>query len=263
MLLQQLTALLAPALIAGVVLHLFNDVRFDTIPAAEQWLAGAALGFAASPCALGAVALAASLHARAPFAASGMLCVSGVIDLRSLAGSRRAAASHDAFAFALLAAALGIVALRDGDALVNPRLVPAIACCAVAAVGLAVAHRGDRNAVSRLAPALMLLGSIVTAPAPVYTATETTLGTLFPGERLVFAGRLEHGADADVIVRFAITCCRADAAPVAVRLSRRQRYSNGSWLEAAGWVVAATHGLALVPERVRAIAPPADPFIYR
>ena len=62
----------------------------------------------------------------------------------------------------------------------------------------------------------MLAGVMVAAPPPAYTMTETTLTDLFPGERLDFTGRLARNGDSAALVRYAITCCRADATPVAV-----------------------------------------------
>lgn len=261
--LSQLAALLPPAVLAGLMIHVFSDVRLDRVSPALQWLDGAIFGFAASPCALGAVALAASLHARAPFAGFGMLCTSGIVDVRAFSHASRRENSHDALAYSLLVAALALVALRNGDALVNPRFVIPLTCCSAASLALAIAHRRHANPAMRVAPALMLAGSLVVAPAPVYTATETTLSNLFPGERVTFTGTLVHGADADALVRFAITCCRADAAPVVIRLRRPLRYGAGTWLCTKGIVARFGGELRLSVTTVRRVAPPVDPFIYR
>jgi hypothetical protein len=261
-LLAQLATLLPAAVLAGVVVHLFNDLHFDRASPLLQWLAGAGFGFSASPCALGAVALAASLHARAPFAALGMLCVCGIVDIRALSHAPHRAQSHDALSYALLAAALAIVAVRGGDALLNPRFTIPIACCAIASAALTILFRRHRSSRSRVAPALMLAGALLAAPPPTYNATETTLADIFPGERVTFTGTLAHGRDADALVRFAVTCCRVDAAPVVLGLAGRVRYPAGTWLRAQG-VVKRLAGALRLDARVRAIPPPADPFIYK
>lgn len=109
----------------------------------------------------------------------------------------------------------------------------------------------------------MLLGSLVGAPPPEYHATETTLTNLFAGEHVTFTGALSRDANASAIVRYAITCCRADAAPVVLRLDRSVPYPAGTWLRVDGTIESAGDNLCLVPQRVARIAAPADPFIYR
>jgi hypothetical protein len=261
--LSALSALLPAALFAGVVIHVFGDVRFDRISPVLQFLGGATFGFAASPCALGAVALAASLHARAPFAALGMLCTCGIIDLRALSRVPHHEDLRDALSYALLAIAFAVVVARNGNGLLNPRFTIPLALCSLVALALAIAHRRRQNRRARIAPVLMVLGALVVAPPPSYTATETTLSDLFPGERLTFTGTIVHGEKADALVRFAITCCRADAAPVVVRLASRTAYRSGSWVTAQGVVTRFGSELRLVPTALRAVGAPVDPFVYR
>lgn len=86
---------------------------------------------------------------------------------------------------------------------------------------------------------------------------------LFPGERLSFTGVLMRDGRGAVLVRYAITCCRADAAPVAVRLARVPAFSPGTWLHADGRIVTQAGEPALAAREFAAIAPPADPFVYR
>jgi uncharacterized membrane protein YcgQ (UPF0703/DUF1980 family) len=109
----------------------------------------------------------------------------------------------------------------------------------------------------------MLAGALIGAPPPVYHATETTLTELFPGEHLDFTGVMTCANGACALVRYAVTCCRADAAPVVVRLSAPARYPPGAWLRADGRVEEGPGGLRLAAQRVERIAPPLDPFIYR
>jgi len=109
----------------------------------------------------------------------------------------------------------------------------------------------------------MVAGVLIGAPAPSYRATETTLADLFPGEQLSFTGRLTRQGARAALVRYAITCCRADAAPIAVRVDPPPRDSDGAWLRVVGNVESVGGKLRLVPRSVAHIAPPTDPFIYR
>lgn len=262
-LLDQLRSLVPAVLLGGFILHAFGEFRIESIRPVLQWLAGALLGFTAAPCALGVVALAASLHTRAPFAAIGLLCTAGLADVRTFVRAQHVDAGHDGLAYATICAALIVVVVRGGDALVHPRFVVPLACCAIVSAVLALTHRRASSARARIAPALMLAGAFITAPAPVYTATETTLTDVFPGERLTFTGQLVHGKDADALVRYAITCCRADAAPVAVRLAERMPYAATTWLRADGIVVRSHEELRLLARQAERITAPADPFVYR
>lgn len=261
--LGELAAILPAAALTGAAMQIF--ARFDPArlsPAGNAML-GAALGFAAAPCALGAVALAGALRTHAPIAAAAFLCVAGIVDLRALRSLGHRDSGHDAFGYALLALALGAVAAKHGDALVHPALSAPLGCCALAAACYAVRHRRERCGAARVAPALMLFGALVGAAPPSYHATETTLTDIFPGERLTFTGVLARQGSASAVVRYAITCCRADAAPVAVRLDRAPPFPAGTWLRVDGRVESAGGDLRLAPLRVERIAPPSDPFIYR
>jgi len=239
---------------------LFDPSRLSPLGNA---LLGLGLGFAAAPCGLGAVALAGALRVHAPVAATAFLCVAGIVDLRALRATPRAAVEHDAFAYAMLASALAIVAWRGGDALVHPAFTAALAGCSIAALIAAAEHRRRRSASGRVAPALMLVGALVGAPPPQYHATETTLTDLFAGERLTFAGALARDENASALVRYAITCCRADAAPIAVRLAQSPLYPTGTWLRVEGRIEGAQSNLHLVSLRTERIAAPSDPFLYR
>jgi hypothetical protein len=261
--LGELAAILPAAALTGAAMQVF--ARFDPArlsPAGNAML-GAALGFAAAPCGLGAVALAGALRAHAPIAAAAFLCVAGIVDLRALRSRGHRGSGHDAFGYSLLAVALGTVAAKRGDALVHPALSVPLACCALAAVCYAVRHRRERCGPARFAPAVMLAGALVGAAPPSYHATETTLTDLFPGERLTFTGVLARQGSASAVVRYAITCCRADASPVAVRLVRTPPFPAGTWLRVDGRIENAGGELRLAALRVDRVAPPSDPFIYR
>jgi len=68
---------------------------------------------------------------------------------------------------------------------------------------------------------------------------------------------------AAAVVRYAITCCRADAAPVVVRLSRPASVAAGTWVRAVGTIVGTPEGMALAEDRITPVTAPADPFLYR
>jgi hypothetical protein len=262
--LAELHGVLPAALMAGAFVQRFAGFDPARLTPIEQGAAGALLGFTAAPCGLGAVALAGALRTHAPAAAVAFLCIAGIFDLRALGLNRSGVApKHDACAYLLLAAASGVVAWRKGDALVHPALAFALWGCGAAAFLCATRYRFHRCATSRIAPGLMLAGALIGAPPPAYHATETTLTDLFAGERLTFAGRLSCDRGVCALVRYAITCCRADAAPMAVRLDRRPHYPAQTWLRADGRIDGAPDDLRLVAQKLEPISPPADPFIYR
>ncbi|HVR47678.1 MAG TPA: hypothetical protein VMT95_13695 [Candidatus Binatia bacterium] len=261
--LAELSAVFPAALLAGAAAQLLGSLDAARAPPLAGAAIGAALGFGAAPCGLGAVALAGALRVHAPVTAAAFLCVAGIVDLRALRPRPHAQTDHDALAYALLAAASALVAWRHGDALVHPALALPLWGCAAAAFVYAARHRRQTCAIARIAPGLMLAGALIGAPAPVYHATETTLTDLFPGENLSFTGVLTCERGACALVRYAITCCRADAAPVVVRLSAAPPYPPGTWLRVNGRIDEAHAGLPLVALRVERIAPPADPFVYR
>jgi uncharacterized membrane protein YcgQ (UPF0703/DUF1980 family) len=89
------------------------------------------------------------------------------------------------------------------------------------------------------------------------------MSDLFAGERLTFTGALTREGAQSAIVRYAITCCRADAAPVAIRLQRTPPYSAGTWLRIDGRIENLAGELRLVAQRTVRVAAPTDPFIYR
>jgi hypothetical protein len=261
--LGELAAILPSALLAGAAMQIAAIFDPGKLSGAGGVLLGAVLGFTAAPCGLGAIALAGALRVHAPYAAAAFLSVAGVVDLRALHRSRHAAAEHDAFGYALLAAALGIVAWRHGDALVHPAFTLALGCCAGGALLCAAAYRRCRSSAARHAPALMLVGALVGAPPPQYHATETTLTDLFAGERLTFTGALQRDRGTSTVVRYAITCCRADAAPVAVRLDRTPPYPAGTWLRVDGLVETTGNDVRLVAKSIQPVVAPSDPFLYR
>ncbi len=236
--------MLPSSLLAGAAFVCFSAFDPAALSPLGEIALGGTLGFCAAPCGLGAVAVAAALRARAPLAATAFLCVAGIADLRALHRVAHRREEHDALAYALLAAALALVAWRHGDSLIRPSIAVAAGACAVVAIVYATIYRRQQSWRSRIAPALMLAGVLVGAPPPSYRATETTLADLFAGEQLSFTGRLTREGARAALVRYAITCCRADAAPIAVRVDPAPRDSDGAWLRVEGSVESVAGELA-------------------
>jgi len=252
---------LAPAALAAATIAAFAPaLPLHAMPPLLAFAAGAALGMVASPCALGGVALAAALRASAPFAATGLLCTAGIVDIYAWRRAARDERARDPWACTMLAIACALVALRAGGAFVHPRMTVPLALTALFFGYLAWRSRGERAPSARWIGAAVLAAVVIGAPAPVYRATETTLAGAFAGERVDFTGV----AVADrTLVRYAITCCRADAAPVALVLDRSVARDDGRWMHASGVLAEENGMLHLHVEHITLVAPPLDPFVYR
>jgi hypothetical protein len=263
-LLDDLRGLLPAAVISGTAAQLLPRFDLGSLGAPASIAAGALLGFAVAPCGLGGVAVAATIRQHSPIAAAAFLAVAGIADARTFS---KLPPSHesgrDAFAYALAALSCAIVAIRHGDALVHPFVAVALAGSAVACAALFVSSLRTYRAELRVAPAVMLAGALASAPPPPYRVSETTMRELFNGERLGFTGRLVRDASGDALVRYAIFCCRADAAPIVIRLSEREPHAPGTWLHADGEVAERAGRFELRTKNVETVAPPADPFVYR
>jgi hypothetical protein len=256
--------LIAPVAVLGAAVSLFANAVFSAhITPALTFASGAAMAFGLAPCGLGAVGFAAAMRGAMPAAAAGFLCVAGIVDLRTWLRAKHAAIDHDALAYAIAGIACAIVACRGGGGLVHPKLAIALWPCAIACIVLAYRHRFEASAKARIAPIIMLVGGVLAAPPPEYHATETTLADSFAGERIDFTGMLTRTGSAATLVRYAITCCRADAAPVVIRLERNPRTTLHGWIRARGTLVPVGNELQLQTDTLRQIPAPADPFVYR
>jgi uncharacterized membrane protein YcgQ (UPF0703/DUF1980 family) len=79
-----------------------------------------------------------------------------------------------------------------------------------------------------------------------------------------FTGVVRRARDGTwLVVRYAITCCRADAAPEALALERDPSLPDGVWASIDGAYVAGPRGLRVRARSLLPIAAPRDPFIYR
>lgn len=256
-------AAIAPFAIAGAVLApaVPAIAGAHSSPAAIA-IAGAFAAFVTSPCAIGAAGTAAMLRAHAPAAAIGFLSVAGIADLRVWIQAGEDRTPHDCLAYALAAFACAAAAMRGGGSLVNPRFVPALWICAAAFAYFGFRYRTRARPSLRIAPAIMLAGCFLAAPAPAAVQTETTLAAAYPGQRIDFTGELVRTPRTASLVRYAITCCRADAAPVVLQLDSLPAMRS-KWAHARGVIVRAGNSLRLHPEVLQAVPAPPDPFVYR
>jgi uncharacterized membrane protein YcgQ (UPF0703/DUF1980 family) len=102
------------------------------------------------------------------------------------------------------------------------------------------------------------------SPSPPLPAIDATnVSDAFAGQHVRFVGIAHAEGEATTLVRFAITCCRADAAPVGLRLDRRLPVAEGSWVQADGRLFVGTRGLTLRVRQAHTVPAPADPFVYR
>jgi hypothetical protein len=259
---EELYALLPSAALASVILHVASGSAMPQNPVV-QLVMGAAMGFVGAPCALGGIALAASLHTHAPIACAAVLCISGVIDARTLLRLRDRPLGENGFAEGALALVCAIVAFRHGAQLVHPLLTAPLGVASVVFAWRAGQRRWRPPNRECIVPAIVMTALIIGAPVPDYRATETTLAEAFPGERVRFTGILVKSEDGAALVRYAITCCRADAQPVVLRLASTPAFPARTWLSVDGSLVRRRERLALEPGSITAVAPPNDPFVYR
>ncbi len=263
-LVHELATLAPAALFAGVLTVAAPSLAIGQRTPALQVVAGVLLGFFAAPCALGGIALASSLHAQSALATSAMLCVAGIVDVRVWWKSHASHARPDRTTYALLALACGIVAFQHGATLVHPRMTLPLCCCAAVCAILAFRRNIAAARLPRVIAAALVIVALLGSPPPPLVATEATLDTLYPGERVEFTGAYEPRAGRAQVVRYAITCCRADARPVGVELANAPAISisPGMWISVRGVVQRRGDQLMLVAERITRVAPPADPFVY-
>ena len=260
-LLGEVAHVVPAAVLAATIMFWLPALPLRGVHPAVLLCAGALLGFIASPCALGGVALAAALHASAPVAAIGVLCTAGIVP--GIARWHTHTTRHDSFAYVLLALTCGVIAAHHGEALVHPRMTIPLALCASYCALLAWRFRKSSSPASRVIAGAAFAVGIIGAPAPAYRGTETTLADAFAGERVDFTGVAVTDRTRAALVRYAITCCRADAAPVALALDRNLARYKGRWMHASGVIEADGGALRLHVATLTPVTPPSDPFVYR
>lgn len=262
-LLDEIVALIPSALLCGGIVTVAPLLDLAHCSAFVQALAGAAIGFCGAPCALGGVALAAAVHAQSPIAAGAILSISGIADLGVWRVRRYDKASSDGVAYVAIAIACAVVASQHGASLVHPRMTIPLWVSAVFTCACAMRARGSASAFARAAALGLVAACIFGSPPPPETANEVSVEDAFPGERLDFTGRyIESGGTAH-LVRYTITCCRADARPLGVRLRFALPEDRGQWVRARGVLRASENGLVLEAASLSRVPPPADPFVYR
>lgn len=280
-------ARLAPQALAGALLA--EGLRAAPIAAwpapvtALVMVAGGLLLGVLLPCTTGAVAIAAGLRGVAPAATVALLLTAGIVRLRGPAGPRgeeprevdRSGVSGasgrgaERWGFVLLAIASADIACRGPSGFVNPRFVVPLGLVAVAAVVLA-RYVPMRTTVRFPAavPAFLILATIAGSPLPHREIDATTLDDPYVGESVRFVGSLAprggRAAAGSTLVRYTITCCRADAEAHAVRLNRPLAGAPGTWYDARGVLELEPDGaFALKVRGAERIPAPADPFAYR
>jgi len=211
----------------------------------------------------GTLALAVAARGISPLALVPILCISGIADASTWRPRGAAVSRHDAVAYAVAGVACATVAWKHGDTLVHPHFTYALAASAAALFFLAWRHRAARFASVRWAPVAMIAAALAAAPALFPTAESTTIGDAYAGQQLRFSGMLMHSRGSDVVARYRITCCRADAQPVAVTLRNPLPLPPQMWVSVEGVFVKSGGRLVVAVARYRAERAPADPFIYR
>jgi len=232
---------------------------------------GAGLG-AIMPCVAGSVAIAAALKGVEPALAAGILATAGIVALgRSGPDEADRRAGDDPAILGALSVACAWLVARHGAALEHPRLLPLIGAAAIGCAWLALAtrppdeRRGGPSLARWIVPALLLGVLFAGSPTPgVPRADATTLGDAYAGQPLRFCGMTKRDAGGTTtLVRYAITCCRADATPVGIRLDRTVDRPDGTWIESDGVVASDARGIYLHVQTLEVVNAPADPFVYR
>jgi hypothetical protein len=230
---------------------------------------GGLIAGAVAPCTTAAVALAGMLRGIAPLAAAGILVSSGLVpppNFRYPLGSRtHDARRHDArFGLAIVALGCAIVAARHGGGFVHPRLAPLLWLAVPGALVAARVRRGTSARLGAWAPAMMLAALVTGSPLPGPGVAAGTPDDLYPGEGIAFAGTtMATESGRTTLVRYTITCCRADASAIALPTSLRLRATPGTWIAVRGTIERNESGLFLRAQSWKRIAAPLDPYLYR
>ena len=238
-------------------------LSYRGMPAPLLFAGGIVLGLL-TPCTVGALAAASGLRAGAAPLALGVFCSAGLFPMRRSHPGDKAGTSLDGrLLYGFIALSCGIAAAQSGAGLVHPKLTPLAALGALSACAAAVRPPVRAGYPALLAAFLMFAGLILHVPPPIYNPGETTLENIYPGQEVRFIGEISGYETPTTLVRYAVTCCRADASPLALRLDRRLNERSGAWIEARGVIERDTGGMHLYVRRYRRIAQPSDPFLYQ
>jgi hypothetical protein len=215
-----------------------------------------------APCCTAAVALAAMLRVTAPFASAGILVTAGLVPARRPAPYR--IARYDGrFGIALLGFGCAALALHGGSGFVHPRLVPLLWAAAPGAFIAARARKATSARFGALVPAAMLAALVLGSPPPDSPIGSETLDGLYAGEPVAFTGVAATINGRTTLVRYAITCCRADASAVTLPTNLHLRLPRDTWLAFRGTIARDESGFYARATAWRRVQPPADPYLYR
>jgi hypothetical protein len=114
-----------------------------------------------------------------------------------------------------------------------------------------------------LPPLLMLATLALGSPEPRTPLPAATLDDAYPGEAVAFLGRTTRARQRTTLVRYAITCCRADATAIVVPTTLQARFEDGTWLRIDGRIVEEPQGPVVRVTSWARVPAPADPFTYR
>ena len=266
----ELTTIGAAAFALGVVTAVLQSgfrLPWDVaagIATPLEVIAGVAAGWLA-PCSTAAIAMAAMLRGPAPFAAAGMLATAGLIPVlprgRHNATAPNAVQSSSA-SMALVGLACFVLAVRGGAGFVHPRLVPLL-WFGVAVAALVSPRRPvtqSRYAVA--VPAAMIASLVLGSPLPSAQAVTSTLDDVYPGEPIAFTGATLDRPGTTALVRYAITCCRADATAIIVPVDRSLPVAPNSWVALRGTIAYGATGAYVRVRSWHNVPRPSDPYLY-
>jgi hypothetical protein len=268
--LQQLGAIAVPAfglaLATAFVQASHPGPEFARLPGVVVALLEGAAGLLAgsvAPCCTAAIALAAMLRSTAPFTAAGMLLTAGLVPHWGRVAAQTVP-RHDArFGLALVALACATLAVRGGSGFIHPRLVPLLWLTIPAALVAARTRPVSTAKLGALAPAAMLAALVLGSPPPVAPLGTGTLDGLYAGEAIDFTGVAVALNGRTALVRYAITCCRADATAVVLPTNLQLRLPPGTWLTLRGTIAREDAGYFAHAMTWRRVPAPADPYLYR
>jgi hypothetical protein len=276
--LATLSAIAKPAFALGLATALAQSGHRGHFPvslpgpavAMFEGIAGFVAGTFA-PCTTAAVALAGMLRGIAPFAAAGILVAAGLVpppNFRRSHGTRphdaRGSRPHDArLGLAIVALGCATLAARHGGGFVHPRLVPFLWLAVPGALLVARSRGGTELRLGACVPALMLAALVGGSPIPGPGAAAGAPDDLYPGEAIAFTGTTATIRGRTVLVRYAITCCRADASALVLPTNLRLRLAANTWVAIRGTVARDDAGLFVRATEWKHVAPPADPYLYR
>jgi uncharacterized membrane protein YcgQ (UPF0703/DUF1980 family) len=109
----------------------------------------------------------------------------------------------------------------------------------------------------------MLAALVLGSPPPAAPLGSETLDDLYSGEAIAFTGVAQTIDGRTTLVRYAITCCRADASAIVLPTNLHLRLPRDAWLALRGTIARDESGFYARASTWRRVAAPADPYLYR